>query len=128
MCVLVCVFILCAAARLQSDIAFGEPSLRPVELSQPPLVPLLQHADDVPLREAQQHSDGVAGGEVKVSVRSGRPRGDSTGQQRGRGLRGGSKASASLTAKRFISRADYTATAQPEISVQLHLTLLEREW
>lgn len=68
MCVLMFVFILCVVAHLQSDIAFGEPSLCPVELPQPPLVPLLQHADDVALREAQQHSDGVAGGEAEVSV------------------------------------------------------------
>lgn len=65
--VLMCVFILCIATRLQSDIAFWEPPLRPVELSQPPLIPLLQHADDVALREAQQRSDGVAGGETEVS-------------------------------------------------------------
>lgn len=63
------VFILCTATRLQSDIAFGEPSLCPVELSQPPVFPLLQHADDVTLREAQQRSDDVTrtGGEAEVS-------------------------------------------------------------
>lgn len=51
-CVSVCVFVLCAAGRLQSDAAFGEPSLRPVELPQPPVLPLLEHADDVALWEA----------------------------------------------------------------------------
>ena len=60
-------FILRNATRLQSDIATGEPSLRPIELSQPPLVPLLQHADDVALREAQQRGDGFAGKEAEVS-------------------------------------------------------------
>lgn len=51
MCVsdLMCVFILRIATCLQSDIVFGKPSLCPFELSQPPVVPLLQHADDVTL-------------------------------------------------------------------------------
>ena len=48
-CVCVCVCVLCAAGRLQSDAAFGKPSLRPVELPKPPVLPLLQHADDVTL-------------------------------------------------------------------------------
>lgn len=67
--VLMCVFILCIATRLHGDIAFGEPSLCPVELPQPPVIPLLQHADDITLREAQQRGDDVAcaGGEAEVS-------------------------------------------------------------
>lgn len=86
-CVCVCVFLLCIATRLQSDVAFGEPSLRPVELPQPPLVPLLQHSDGVALGDAQQRSDGFTGGEAVVSFRGGRPRRDGASQQRGRGLR-----------------------------------------
>lgn len=43
------VFILWISARLQSDTVFGEPSLRPVELSQPPVFPLLQYANEVTL-------------------------------------------------------------------------------
>lgn len=53
-------FILQIAVCLQSDMVFWKPSLRPVELSQPPVFPLLQHANDVTLQEAQQSSDDVA--------------------------------------------------------------------
>lgn len=83
------VFILWISARLQSDTVFGEPSLRPIELSQPPVFPLLQHANEVTLWEAQQRSDDVTctGGEVGVSFRGGWPWGDSSSQQRDRGLR-----------------------------------------
>lgn len=81
------VFILYTAARLQSDTVFGKPSLRPVELSQPPVLPLLQHTDDVALWEAQQHSDDVAKGEAEVSLWGGWPRGDGSSQQRDGGLR-----------------------------------------
>jgi len=91
--VCVCVLILCIAARLHGDIAFREPSLGPVELSQPPVLPLLQHADDVALGEAQHRGGDVAGagGEVERRLRGGRPRGDGSSQQRGGGLRGGGK-------------------------------------
>lgn len=44
-----CVFILHIAICPQSDICFGKPSLCPIELAKPPVIPLLQHADDVTL-------------------------------------------------------------------------------
>ena len=89
MCVCVCVCVLCAAGRLQSDAAFGKPSLRPVELPKPPVLPLLQHADDVTLWEAQQRGDDVAdaAGEAGASFGGGRPGGDGSSQQRDWGLR-----------------------------------------
>lgn len=83
----VCLFVLLVDARFHGDTLLGEPSLRLVELPQPPLIPLLQHADDVALREAQQRRDAVGGGEAGASLRGGRPRRDGSSQQRGRGLR-----------------------------------------
>lgn len=90
-CALLGVLILSIASRLQSDVAFGEPSLSPVELPQPPVAPLLQHADDVAQGEAQHCSDDVtrAGAEVEGFFGGGRPRGDGSSQQRDRCLRSG---------------------------------------
>ena len=80
-----CVFILCAPTRLQSDIIFWEPSLRSIELSQPPVVPLLQHTDDVTLREAQHRTTGVRR-QAGLGFWSGRPRRDGSGKESDRQL------------------------------------------
>jgi len=78
--------IILSITGLQSDVVFGEPSLCSAQLSQPPVLPLLQHADHIALGEAQQCGDDVtaaaaaaataANGEVQLGVGGRRPRGD----------------------------------------------------
>lgn len=95
-CVCACVFILWVTACLQSDTVFRKPSLRPVELSQPPVFLLLQHANEVTLWEAEKRSDDVTGtgGEVGASFRGGWPWGDGSRHPERRGLRRAIRSSA----------------------------------